>query len=111
LAVAADVVDAVVEIENPTQRLLRRRNVVAFRAEHDDWRPYIAQIDRHAVRGLNPSRREIVADEQLIDDELNLFGIQGDVSAPPALESQIALRFRVDLGIEVVLLGPISVCR
>src|SRR5260370_34912972 len=52
------------------------------------------------------SRREVDADEQLVDDELDLLRVQVDVAAPPALEPQIARPFRVDLGIEVVLLGP-----
>src|SRR5262249_49342293 len=49
---------------------------------------------------------EIVADEQLIDDELHLLGVEIDVTSPPALETQIARRLGVDLGIEIVLLGP-----
>ena len=55
---------------------------------------------------VGSARRQLVADEQLIDDELDLLGIQVDVTAPPALETEIAWRFGVDLGIEVVLLGP-----
>ena len=46
LAVGADLVDVVVEIENPAERLLRRRDVVALRAEHDDRRADVAQVDR-----------------------------------------------------------------
>ena len=49
---------------------------------------------------------EIVADEQLVDDELDLLGIQIDVAAPPVLEAEIARRFGIDLGIEIVLLAP-----
>src|SRR5262249_31803396 len=40
------------------------------------------------------------------NDELHLLGVELDVTAPPALEAEIAWRLRVDLGIEVVLLGP-----
>src|SRR6516225_7966319 len=106
LAVGANFVDVLVKVENPSERLLRRRDVVALRAEHDDGRPDIAEVDRGPVRCLNSSRGEIVADEQLIDDELDLLGVQVDVTSPPALEAQIARRLGVDLGIEVVLLGP-----
>ena len=49
---------------------------------------------------------ELVADEQLVDDELDFLGVQVDVAAPPPLEPEIARRLGVDLGIEVVLLGP-----
>ena len=106
LAVGADVVDVVVEIEDPSQRLLRRRDVVALGAEHDDRRADVAQVDRRAVRGLDHSRRKLVADEQLVDDELDFLGVEIDVAAPPALEAEIARRLGVDLGVEVVLLGP-----
>ena len=86
LAVGADLVDVLVEIENPAERLLRRRDVVALRAEHHDGRADIAQVDRGAVRRLDSAGGELVADEQLIDDELDLLGVQIDVAAPPALE-------------------------
>ena len=66
----------------------------------------LRKIDRGAVRCLNSPGSEIVADEQLIDDELDLLGIQIDVAAPPLLEAKIARGFCVDLGIEIVLLGP-----
>ena len=36
LAIGAHVVDVLVEIENPSERLLRRRDVVALRAKHHD---------------------------------------------------------------------------
>jgi len=55
---------------------------------------------------LNPAGSEIVSDEQLIDDELNLLRVQIDVAAPPLFEAQIAWRFRVDFGIEIVRLAP-----
>ena len=59
-----------------------------------------------AVRGLDLAGGEIVADEQLVDDELDFLGIEIDVAAPPALEAEIARRLGVDLGIEIVLLAP-----
>ena len=111
LTVGPDFVDVFVEIENPSERLLRRRDVVTLRAEHDDRRVDIAEVDRGPVRCLDSSRGEIVADEQLIDDELHLLGVEIDVTSPPALEAQIARRLGVDLGIEVVLLGPERVGR
>ena len=54
---------------------------------------------------------EIVADEEFIDDELDFLGIQIDVPAPPALEFEIAVGLGIDLGIDVVLLGPQRVGR
>src|SRR5437879_1869514 len=49
---------------------------------------------------------QIVADEELVDNELNLVGVEVDMPAPPALELQIAVRLGIDLGIDIVLLGP-----
>src|SRR3954466_6288266 len=106
LPAGPDVVDIVIKIENPSERLLGWRDVVALRAEHHDGRTDIAQVDRGAVRCLNPAGSEIVSDEQLIDDELNLLRVQIDVAAPPLFEAQIAWRFRVDFGIEIVRLAP-----
>src|SRR3974390_1916377 len=48
----------------------------------------------------------MIADEQLVDDELDFLGVEGDVSAPIALETEIARRFGVDLRIEIILLSP-----
>src|SRR5262245_58136121 len=106
LPVGADVIDATVEIKNPIERLLRRRDVVTLRAEHDDWRADIAQVDCRAVRRLDASGGKVVADKEFIDNELDLLGIQVDVTAPPLLETQISGRFRVDLRVEIVLLRP-----
>src|SRR6516162_7246845 len=97
LAIGVNFVDVLVKVENPSQCLLRWRDVVTLRAEHDDGRPDIAEVDRGPVRCLNSSRGEIVADEQLIDDELDLLGVQVDVTSPPALEAQISRRLGVDL--------------
>src|SRR5436309_1888209 len=58
---------------------------------------------------MNPAGSELVADEQLVDDELDLFSVEVDVAAPPALETEIARRLVVDLGIEIVLLRPQSI--
>src|SRR5262249_14804197 len=106
LAVGANFFDILVKVENPSERLLQRRDVVALRAEHDDGRADVAKVYRGSVRWLNPPRCETVADEQLVDDELHLLGVQIDVASPPALETQIARRLGVDLGIDIVLLGP-----
>src|SRR5215469_6090669 len=86
LAIGADLLDVVVEIEDPAQRLLRRGDVVALGAEYHDRRADIAQIDGIAPRRLDVTRGEMIADKQLVDDELNLRGVEIDVTAPPALE-------------------------
>src|SRR5215470_346694 len=106
LTVGANFIDVLVKIEDPAEGLLWWRDVIALGAEYDDRRADIAQIDGGAVGGLYLSRRQTVADEQLVDDELNFLRVEIDVSAPPALETEIARRFFIDFGIEIVLLGP-----
>src|SRR4029077_6269196 len=106
LAVVPDLVCVAVKVEYPTQRLLRRGNVVALRAEHDDRRADAAEIDAGPVGRLYFPAREVVVDEQLVDDELDFFRVQVDVPAPPALEAEITRPLGVDLGIESVWLGP-----
>ena len=111
LAERPDLVDIVIEVENPVERLLRRRDVVALRAEHHDRRTDVAKVDGGAVRRLDAPRGQLVADEQLVDDELDFLGIEVDMPAPPALELKVSGRFGVDLGVDVVLLGPQRVGR
>ncbi len=106
LPIGPDLVDVGIEVEDPVQRLLRWSDVVALGAEHHDRRADIAQVDRCAVGHLDAAGGEVIADEELIDDELNLLGIQIDVAAPPALEIEIAIGFGVDLGKDIVLLRP-----
>src|SRR5262249_3712430 len=78
----------------------------ALAAEHHDGRADVPEVDGGPVGKLDAAGREVVPDEQLVHDELDLFGIQVDVPAPPALEAEIARRLGVDLGIEIVLLAP-----
>ena len=44
-----DLVLVIIEVENPVERLLRRRDVVAPGAEHDDRRFDVAQVDTRTV--------------------------------------------------------------
>ena len=78
----------------------------AFRAEYHYRGTDVAKINRGTVRGLDLSFGEMIADEQLIDDRLDLLGIQIDVPSPPLLKTKIASAFGVDLRVEVVLLSP-----
>src|SRR5262245_9189033 len=89
LSIRADVIDAVVEIENPSKRLLWRSDVVALRAEHDDRRTDVAQVDRCSIRRFDTPTSQIVADKQLIDDELDFLLVQVDVAAPPLFRCQV----------------------
>ena len=106
LAVGAELIDVLIEIQNPSERLLRRSDIVALRAEHHDRRTDIAQVDCRSVRRADLAGRQLVANEKVVDDRLDLGGVQIDMSTPPALEAEIARRFGVNFGIEIVLLGP-----
>src|SRR5262249_6694858 len=103
LSIRANVVDIVIEVEDPIQRLLGRGDVVALRAEHHDGRTDIAKVDAEAVGGLDLACGEIVADEQLIDNELDLLGVEIDVASPIALKAQVARCLGIDLGIHIIL--------
>ena len=109
LAVGANLVIGSVQIGDPAQGLLRRRDVVALGAETDDRRADIAQVDALAIAGDDFGGGQLVADEELIDDPLNFFGVEIDVAAPPFLEFQEASGALVDVGPDVVTLGPVGV--
>ena len=65
----------------------------------------------HTVRADHFAGAELIADEEVIDDVLYFIGVQQDMATPPALETQVAGNFGVDVGIQVVLLGPKCVGR
>ena len=75
LTVGDDLVDAVVEVENPVQGLLWRGDVVAPRAEDDDWRLDVSEVDPDPVRRADLPGRELVADEQIVDDPLDFAAV------------------------------------
>ena len=106
LPVGDDLAHIVVEVEDPVQRLLRRGDVVAPGAEADDRRLDVAQIDAHAFGRANLAGRELVADEQVVGDPLHLARVQQHRAAPPGFEFEEALGLRIDLGIDVIGLGP-----
>ncbi len=106
LAVGDDLALVVVEVGDPAERLLGRSDLVAPRAEHDDRRAHVAQVDACAVRGAQGPRGQLVADEQVVGDPAHLVGLEQHRRAPPGLELEEALLLGVDLGIDVVRLGP-----
>ena len=97
LPIGPDLIYVGIAIEDPVQRLLRRGDIVALGAEHHDRRPDIAQVYLLAVGHFDLAGGEIVADEELIDDELDLLGVQIDVPAPPAFEFEVSLGLGIDL--------------
>ena len=68
LAGIDDFVLVIVEIEYPVQCLLRRRDVVAPRAEHDNRRFDVAQVNARSIGAAQFARHELVADKQLVGD-------------------------------------------
>ena len=74
-----------VQVDDPVQRLLRRGDVVAPGAEHDDRRADVAQVDAHAVGGADLAGGQLVADEQssaihCISSALSSTGLPHQVS-------------------------------
>ena len=73
LALLLDLFDALVVIEDPVQGLLRRRDVVAARAEADDRRLHLSDVEANPVAGDDLAGREFVADEEIVDHPLHLL--------------------------------------
>lgn len=109
LAAGADIVVLGIQVDDPAQRLLRRGDVVALGAEADDRRANVAQVDPLAGTRDDLRRGESVADKQLIDDPLNLLGIEVDVATPPFLELKKALGTGIDRLPDVVVLAPVRI--
>src|SRR5208282_6349280 len=101
----ADVVDALVEIENPAQRLLRGADVVAERSEHDDRRRDVADVEQATVGGRDLVAHKLVADEMLVDEILDLLAVELDQVAPPFLEVEEARPFSVHVLVDGVELA------
>jgi hypothetical protein len=94
-----------IEVGDPAQGLLRRRDVVAMGCEDDDRRLDPGQIDRRAVVEERLAAGELVADEQVLDDPADLGGVHEIESRPPALEIEKARRLAVDLGEQIEILA------
>ena len=111
LLMRADLVDVVVQVRDPVQRLGRGRDVVAPGRDHDDRRADVPEVDAPPVGGLNRARRQLVADEQLVRDEAHLVLGGEEIAAPPLLEAEVALFLGIDLGVQIVRLAPERVGR
>src|SRR5689334_9467821 len=111
LAVRLDLLGARVQVAYPVERLLRRRDVVAHRRKHDDRLADRLQVEIAAGPEPRLALRELVADEEIVDDPADLFLVHQVEAAPPALEFEEALRFVVDVVEEVVVLLPQRVRR
>lgn len=111
LPACLDLVGAAVDIRDPVEGLLRRRDVVAHRSEENDRRFDRAQIERCARRAAHFARPQLVADEKIARDPFDLFAVHQVIAAPPALEVEKARRFGVDLVEQRVVLVPETVRR
>src|SRR6516225_1044604 len=106
LAAPPDLVHALVIVENPVERLLRRRYVVALRAETDDRRLDLADIEADAVAGHDLGGRELVADKEIVDHPLQFLAAQQHEVAPPLLEMQVVAFLPLRVRPNVVLFLP-----
>ncbi len=110
LAAGLECFVVVIEIRDPAQRLGRWRDLVTPRAEDDDRRLDVPEVDPRSIGECELAGTQLVVGEQLIRDELHLFRPEHHRASPPALELQKALTFRIDVGIEIVVLLPVGVC-
>src|SRR3954466_14717473 len=83
--------------------LLGRGDVVTERGKQDDRGADGPQVEGVPFGPFGATGCELVADEQVVDDPLDLFPVHQEEAAPPALKFQKALRLCVDLGKEVVV--------
>ena len=104
LPVGLEVFRRGVEVRDPVEGLLRRGDVVAERGEQDDGRADGPQVEGVPSGPFGAAGGELVADEQVVDDPLDLLPVHQEVAAPPALEFQKALGLGVDLGEKIVVL-------
>ena len=76
LALLADLVDAVVVVENPVEGLLRGCDVVGLRAEAENRRLDVAHVEPDPVLCHKFCRRKLVADKEIVDHVLQLFAAE-----------------------------------
>ena len=95
-----------VGVDDPVQRLLRRRDGVAIAGEHDDRRADLLHVDLTAALDARLAPRQPIADEQLLDDPADLGLGHEVIAAPPALEFEEFRPPRIDVAIEVVIFAP-----
>jgi hypothetical protein len=106
LAALADLINALVIVKNPVESLLRRRNIVAMRAEADDRCLDFPNIELNTVAGDDLASREFVTNKESVVHPLLLFAAQEDKIAPPLFKLQIAVLLLFRVSPNVVLLGP-----
>ena len=106
LPAGLDLLGASIDVGDPVERLLRRRDVVARRSEQDDGHLDVTQVETFARSGLHGAGPQLVADEQILRDPLDLLAVHQEVATPPALELEKALRLGVDVGEHLVVLVP-----
>ena len=103
LAERLDLLLVAVDVGDPAQRLAGRGDVVAGRGEHHHRRADGPHVEGGAGAGADLAAREAVADEQVLDDPVDLVAVHQVVAAPPALEFQEARRLGVDVLVQVVV--------
>ena len=111
LAARLDLVGRAVDIGDPVEGLLRRRDVVAHRSEQHDRRTNLAQVEDLARARRRLTAPQLVADEEVLRDPLDLFAVHQVKATPPPLELEKARNLGVDLAVDVVVLVPESVGR
>ena len=107
LAAHADFVLVAVGIDDPVQRLLRRRDVVAPAGKHDDGRANRLEIEVAPRLQLRLSTGQAVADKNLLDDPADFGFVVEVVAAPPALEFEERVAVFIDTGVQVVVFAEV----
>ena len=97
-------------VDDPVQRLRRRRDVVTPGSEDHDRRGDVAQVDG-MVADHHRAASQTVADKQVFHNGFDLAACHAEETTPPALELEKALGLGVHAGPQVVVLVPPGVGR
>src|SRR4030095_6913097 len=79
LPASLDLLGAAINVSNPVEGLLRRRDVVARRSEQDDRHFDVTQVEALARSRLHGAGPHLVADKEILRDPLDLFAVQQEI--------------------------------
>ena len=108
---ALDLLNRAVGFDDPVESLLGRGDVVSERGEDNHRVVVVFQVHPPAGIEFEFPPLELVAHEKPFDDLVDFLAGQEKEATPPAFEIEKALFFGVNMGVEVVELGPQGVGR
>ena len=96
---------------DPVERLVRWGDVVATGGKDHQRVADALEVNGATGMDFKLATFQLVTDEEILDDGDNLFLAQAIEAGPPALKVQKSLALAVDVGKQLVVLLPQSICR